>query len=112
MKLLQMRRVLENETGMTRRVKTVNMRERTVWKNQLRAEAMRLFEADCPQKMVSEMRLKERRKEQEETKEDESIRRKVVLMYEQVKWQLDKEKIKKEQESSTQEAGQKERGLF
>ena len=68
------------------RVRTVNMRERALWKAQFRNEAMKLFEVDCPQQLVTEMRLTERRKEQQEkTQKDEDMRRKVERMYEQAK---------------------------
>ena len=82
------------------RVRTVNMRERAQWKDQFRNEAMKLFEADCPQQLVTEMRLTERKKElKEKTLKDEAMRKKVELMYEQVKWDTAKEKIRQEQES-------------
>ena len=92
----------EEHAGLARRLRKVNMRERTVWKNQFRAEAMRLFEADCPQRLVSEMHLKERRKE-EKTHEDEEVRRKVARMYEEARGKLDKEKISQEQEGRGRE---------
>ena len=90
------------------RVRTVNMRERAQWKTQFRNEAMKLFEADCPQQLVTEMRLTERRKEQQEkTQKDEDMRRKVERMYEQVKWDADKEKIRQEQGSWRERTGEK-----
>ena len=92
----------EEHAGLARRLRKVNMRERTLWKNQFRAEAMRLFEADCPQRLVSEMHLKERRKE-EKTQEDEEVRRKVARMYEEARGKLDKEKISQEQEGRGRE---------
>ena len=90
------------------RVRTVNMRERAQWKAQFRNEAMKLFEADCPQQLVTEMRLTERRKEQQEKmEEDEAMRKKVELMYEQAKWDADKEKIRQEQGSWRERTGEK-----
>ena len=93
---------------MVPRVRTVNMRERAQWKAQFRNEAMKLFEVDCPQQLVTEMRLTERRKEQQEkTQKDEDMRRKVERMYEQAKWEAAKEKIRQEQESWRERMGEK-----
>ena len=56
----------EAETGevvqLFPRRRTVNMKECAQWKAQFRSEAMKLFEADYPQQLVTEMRRTERRK--------------------------------------------------
>ena len=84
------------------------MRECAQWKAQFRNEAMKLFEADCPQQLVTEMRLTEQRKEQQQkAQKDKEMRRKVELMYEQVKWDADKENIRQKQESWREKAGEK-----
>ena len=89
-------------------VRTVNMRERAQWKTQFRNVAMKLFEADCPQQLVTEMRLAERRKEtHEKTQKDKDMRRKVERMYEQVHRDADKEKIRQEQGSWRERTGEK-----
>ena len=79
------------------KARSVSMRERAVWKSHFRAEAMRLFEADCPQQLVTEMRLKERRQErQEAASEEDEAKRSILMMYEQARWRLEKEQILKE----------------
>ena len=84
------------------------MKERAQWKAQFRNEAMKLFEADYPQQLVTEMRRTERRKEQyEKTQTDEEMRRKVELMYELVKLVTAQKNMRHEQESWQEKAGEK-----
>ena len=71
------------------------MAERAAWKAAFRAEAMRLFETDCPQKLVTELRLQERR--EEAARREEEVRARVRLLYQHQRWEEQKEQIKRSQ---------------
>ena len=59
---------------------------------------MKLFEADCPQHLVTEMKLRERRnKERQEItdKEEEQVKNWILVMYGKAKLKGEKDHVKK-----------------